>query len=164
MFISSRDGSISFSLHLFAPFISFCRFRSPLPLLSYPEPPSLNNNLCRWYKALYMSLRPNGFCSFHGGAFGSYQYIKQNIGCWQWNEAQKTNTISDSFALKTCRPNVLQVVAATVGGCVSALAQQYSAATPASPLLHFVKQKYGAAQKVITSSSFIIIIIFCRIA
>jgi hypothetical protein len=43
-----------------------------------------------------------------------------------------------------------------MGNCVSALAQQYSSATPASPLLHFLKQKYGAVQKVITSTSFII--------
>jgi len=40
--------------------------------------------------------------------------------------------------------------------CVSALAQQYSSATPASPLLHFLMQKYGAVQNVITSTSFII--------
>jgi hypothetical protein len=55
---------------------------------------------------------------------------------------------------------VLRVVAATVGDCVSALAQQYSSATPASPLLHFLKQKYDAVQKVITSTSFIIFFFF----
>jgi len=62
--------------------------------------------------------------------------------------------------LKTCRPTELQVVAATMGDCVSALARQYSSATPASRLLHFLKQKYGAFQKVVTSASFIFIFIF----
>jgi len=47
-----------------------------------------------------------------------------------------------------------------MGDCVSALARQYSSATPASRLLHFLKQKYGAFQKVVTSASFIFIFIF----
>jgi hypothetical protein len=50
---------------------------------------------------------------------------------------------------------VLQVVAATVRECVSALAQQYSSATLASPLLHFLEQKRSSVQKVISSTSFI---------
>jgi hypothetical protein len=89
-------------------------------LVSVPSPPSFlsrtsvsqEHSLSLIHSAIYMSLRPSGFCAFHEGAFCSSQYIKQNIGCWQWNEAQKTNTISDSFALKTWRPTQLQWVTA----------------------------------------------------